>query len=394
MLPGRHRPMVSAISLITVSGVALGVFSLIVVLAILRGSYAQMVKELASLSPHITIVRNWRHSKSPFTTATLETVRSAPGVKAAMPWMMRTALFRAPGNKTRGKVLRVVGFDLREGPKVLPGLCRLSGGVVPGPGQILLNRNAYKLLGVTSGSRLLASFYPESLGPESLGAPVVHSLQVAGSFHTMGREHLAFMNLDDLCTVLRADEDGFYMVEAAVDVPESVDTVRLSLQERLGPGARILTWRDENLAFGDVLGITIRTMFVILFLLVVIAALNIVGTLVMVVMEKTREIGSLKAMGANQRQIGRIFLLHGLAVGCAGAVAGAVLGLFACYLLQNHVSLSFLAKLVRMERFPILVEPWWTALIVVSAVLIAVAAASYPAWKAARLDAAEALRYE
>ncbi|MCX7626164.1 MAG: FtsX-like permease family protein, partial [Candidatus Sumerlaeaceae bacterium] len=135
-------------------------------------------------------------------------------------------------------------------------------------------------------------------------------------------------------------------------------------------------------------------MFIILLLIVLVAAFNIVGTLIMVVIEKTREIGILKSMGATDESIMRIFLLQGLFIGGIGTAIGTVGGLAVCYLLQHHVRINVLSEAYLSDRIPILMDARWNILIVVSAILICLVTSLYPARQAAKLDPVEALRYE
>lgn len=387
--------MVSAISAITVCGVAVGVFSLIVTLAIMKGFYVEMLRRFVSLTPHVQITRASARPEMAFTSGTLQAVRSVPGVKAVMPWFDRTALLRAPGGRTKAKVIEIIAYDPDEGPKILPGLKEIGGDVRLDKGQILLYKKTMQVLGVTSGSKLMAAF-PESVSEKPRSAPVTRSLQVTGSLSLdiFEVDNEAFMNLDELRDMFHVKDSDIWRIAVALDDPDQAAVVKSVLKKRLGRKFRIVTWREQIGSFTEVLGTTQKVIFAIQLQLILVAALNIIGTLIMVVMEKTREIGSLKAMGASHRQIGRVFLLHGLSVGSAGTLIGGLLSMVACYLLKYHIKLTFFARLVGVDRFYVYVDPLWTMLIVLSAVLISLTASLYPARRAARLDPVEALRYE
>jgi lipoprotein-releasing system permease protein len=179
-----------------------------------------------------------------------------------------------------------------------------------------------------------------------------------------------------------------------VENPNEVEAVSTKLQEMLGEGILVTTWQTRNKALFDALVLEKWAMFIILLLIVLVAAFNIIGTLTMVVTDKTREIGILKSMGATEGAILRVFRNQGLFIGGIGTALGTIGGLLTCYILANHVRIPELQSAYMSDSIPVEIDPLMVVLIVFCAMLICLLASLYPARQAAKLDPVEALRYE
>jgi len=169
--------------------------------------------------------------------------------------------------------------------------------------------------------------------------------------------------------------------------------VAFNLQMALGGGYLVTSWEDENSAFFQSLTLKKFALFLILMLIVLVAGLNIIGTLILMVIEKTREIGILKAFGSSNRMIRRAFLYTGSFIGLLGTVAGVAFGLLGCWLLTIY-KFKMPPSVYNFDHLPILVKPWTIGVIVVSAMVVCTLASLLPAIQAARLDPVEALRHE
>jgi lipoprotein-releasing system permease protein len=170
--------------------------------------------------------------------------------------------------------------------------------------------------------------------------------------------------------------------------------VARDLQESLGYSFWVRDWKEMNQNLFSALKLEKITMFVILVLIIVVAAFNIIGTLILVVMEKGREIAILKAMGATKRSIGRIFMLEGLTMGLGGTVLGVLLGLALCYILANYQFVELPSSVYYVTTLPVRVQILDVVTICLAAVAVSFAATVYPAHRASELNPVEILRYE
>jgi lipoprotein-releasing system permease protein len=202
------------------------------------------------------------------------------------------------------------------------------------------------------------------------------------------------MSLDGARRLFLMEPDAVDTIHLMVRDPKAVREMRDKIQRGLGPGYSVTTWQERNPVLFSALQLEEWAMFIILLLIVLVAAFNIIGTLIMVVVEKTREIGILKSMGATRSAILRIFLYQGMMIGGVGTTLGAVGGILVCYVLKYHVKINILSEAYLSDRIPLLINPWMNALIVVCSMAICLGASLYPARQAAKLDPVEALRYE
>ena len=417
LLSGRHKALVSAITLISVAGVGLGVFALIVVLAVMEGFTSNLVEKVIGAYAHIEVARAREDSPMINTTETLARVRAMPGVKAASPVINAKSMvmYTDPDSgATRQNGLFIMGVDLDVEPEVTRFMENVTGNARPGPREIVMGVDAAAGLGlamkmpsrkdgsprpppiVSLGAKLLV-VAPRFENTPTGRSPLIRNATLAGVFQNGFPDTDAMMAYTSLETArnlfLLPDDyiDGLHLV---VDDPHRVDEVRDALINELGPDLLITSWPERNPILFDALRLEKWAMFIILLLIVLVAAFNIIGTLIMVVIEKTREIGILKSMGARESAIERIFLAQGFIIGGVGTALGTVGGLFVCYLLKYHIKLDIVSEAYLSDSIPILINPWTTLLVVVSSMIICVGAAVYPARQAARLDPVEALRHE
>lgn len=403
LFSGSHRALVSVITFISVAGVAVGVFALIVVLAVMEGFDANLTEKIMGAYAHMEIVPATANAPQINAEDMLKKLRAMPEVKAAGPVIMRQGLveYREGGPSSDGARRQtgmfVLGVDYNVEPQITSMMRKVKGEAKPTSESIVIGKNAlqktlYAPLGAT-----VTVWSPERR--EGPNGPViaVRQMQLAGAFETGFPETdsmMAYMSLEDARDLFLLPDDYVDGIHLVVHDVNKVGQVRDKIQKALGNEVSVMTWKERNPVLFDALQLEKWAMFIILLLIVLVAAFNIIGTLIMTVMEKTREIGILKSMGATQGTIMRIFIYQGVWIGAIGTATGGALGLFVCYLLKYHIKISILSEAYLTDRIPLLMNPWMEALIIVSAMLICLLASVYPARQAARLDPVEALRYE
>lgn len=399
LFSGQHKALVSAITIISIAGVAVGVFALIVVIAVMEGFDKNLVEKIIGAYAHIEVVRSTTDSPPIDPDKILPAIEKLPGVKAAGPVIMRQALIQIPpaeGEEPRQTAIFLQGVDLEREKHITKLMHKVEGKARPDHGEIVVGKKIAQRLFLPLGAKVTV-FSPVFVRTPTGGTALARNARVVGAFESGFPEADEMIAYTDLATaralflVPEHEVDGIHLI---VDDPEKVDRIKHAIQQVLGPHYNVTTWRERNPVLFDALVLEKWAMFIILLLIVLVAAFNIIGTLIMVVIEKTREIGILKSMGATEESIKRIFLLQGLFIGGIGTFLGSLLGLTTCYLLQHHVRIDILSEAYLSDRIPILMDARWNLLIVLSSLAICLATSLYPARQAAKLDPVEALRYE
>jgi lipoprotein-releasing system permease protein len=192
------------------------------------------------------------------------------------------------------------------------------------------------------------------------------------------------------------------VIEVKVDRPEGVDSQIAAMKQQFGSGYYFQSWKQRNQTFFTVLEVERTVMFIILSLIILVAALNIISGMMMLVKDKSRDIAVLRTMGATQNAMMRVFLITGASIGIVGTIAGFILGVVFCWniesirqFVQSLTGTTLMDPSVYyLTRLPAQIDPWETAFIVVMALALSIIATIYPSLRAARLDPVEALRYE
>ncbi|MEO5363534.1 MAG: lipoprotein-releasing ABC transporter permease subunit, partial [Magnetococcus sp. DMHC-8] len=334
----RTQHFISVITFLSMGGIALGVAALIVVLAVMTGFRETLQNQILGVTSHLTI-RSFTGEVSQFATV-LEIVGQTPGVSGAAPFISGQAMVQARG-RAIGVSMR--GVDIQQEKQVSDLAKNLTQGrmeQLAGFG-IILGKNLAANLGVTLGdpvTLMVATTNVTAMG----SMPRMKRFTVAGIFNSGMHEYdsaLAYIHLPDAQALLRMNQT-VTGIEVKTPDPESALSIHKILEQRLAHLARdeggfwIQNWMEMNHNFFRALRLEKATMFVILFLVVVVAAFNIVSSLIMSVMEKAQEIAILKTMGATARGIMTIFIINGGIVGLTGTLAGLGLGLALAYNLE------------------------------------------------------------
>ena len=403
----RRNRAISLNTFISVGGVTLGVAALIATLAVMTGFKEDLRDKIVGTNSHIVITNRTRDTLEDYTMV-LERVQTIPHVVAATPYILSQVLLTSGGN-VHGVILR--GIDpalegtvtdiqknLTQGsladldpPHPIAPPAESADGTLP-RGIIVGNELAARL-GTFLGDTIHVVSPTGKIGPIGI-IPKIRKFTVAGIFDSGMYEYDSSLAYISITTA----QDFFNMGDVVTGVQIRVDDIfgaaRIAdeIEEALGFPYLARDWMQLNKNLFSALQLEKIMMFIILILIVLVASFNIIGTLSMIVVEKSREIAILKTMGATRRDIMKIFMVDGLVIGGLGTAIGIPLGYLVCYLLQSFYTLP--SDIYYISYLPVKIQSLDVLLVSVSAVTISFIATLYPSWQAGRLNPSEALRYE
>jgi lipoprotein-releasing system permease protein len=398
-LRAKHRHgFISLISLISVAGITVGVIALIVVLAVYSGFTDGLRDQILGVNSHIIVQRLGGPIKD--YELIRDRILTTEKVTGATPYIYAQTLMSSSSGGN-GVVLR--GIDPQTAQNVV-GLARqmIKGSIddLVGDTQssrvpnIILGKNLANDLrvGVDDRVKLISPAGP--LTPMGI-IPKVKTCRISGIFETGMFEYdstLAYMSLAEVQNFLAID-DVAHGIEVAVDKKDlnRADQIATKITEKLGPGYIAKDWMMMNRNLFAAFKLEKIGMFIAMTMIILVAALNIISALVMVVMEKSKDIAILKSMGATSQAIMRIFFLQGMVIAIAGTALGVAGGLGLCDLLSRYQFIELPSNVYPMTTLPIKVLPLDVTIIAVSSIVITLLATLYPSWKAAAVQPAEVL---
>jgi len=400
----RKSTFISLITLISVAGVALGVMALIIVLAVMTGFEEDLKDKILGTNAHIVVLSGGGPMEN--YQGIIKRLQGMDGVVAATPFIYNQVMLSS-GRNVSGVVLR--GIEVATDVKVT----NLKKSMVQGsltdldvkgdkPG-LVIGKELAKNLGVIAGDTLDVISPMGNITPLGM-MPKLRRFRVVGVFNTGMFEYdstLAYVNLSEAQQFLDLGDAVTGIQLKVRDVYKTGELAR-KIDQTLGVRYHARDWMQMNKNILFALKTEKSVMFIILTLIVLVAAFGIASTLFMVVMEKTRDIAILKSMGATSRSIMKIFVFEGVIIGVFGTVIGVLSGLLIALNLEPIVGAVqkvtgfelFSKDVYYLDHFPSLVVPSDVILISVTAVAISFVATLYPSWAASRLSPAEALRYE
>ncbi|HEU4699797.1 MAG TPA: ABC transporter permease [Gemmatimonadales bacterium] len=400
----RSTRVASLNTVISTGGVAVGVMALIVVLGVMNGLRNDLRERILVANPHLRILTYGAGLRMDDWREALERIRKEPGVVAAAPEVITQSLVTTGHDYAEG--VQVMGFDPDTGRVSVTSLPRaLTKGDLrfqttkPGvDGGIILGARLASRLSVMPGDVVkLISPASTKVNP-ALGyaVPRFWVFEVTGLFDT------GMYQYDNQFVVMSRETaqrfaglgDAVSAIEVRVADPWKAPEVGQRLEAKLGYPYRALDWQTQNASLFSALELEKLAMGLIIFFIMVVAAFNIVGTLTMVVHDKTREIGILQAMGLTGPAIARIFLLQGAIIGLVGTTLGLVGGLAVSYVVDKSGWIRINPAVYFIDRLPVNVEASDVAIIVAGSLLMAVLATLYPSRSASRLTPVEAIRHE
>ena len=387
----KKSKFISIITLISVGGVLVGVAALVIVLSVMNGFETEVRSRIIGTTSHITVFSMEEEGMEDYTQV-ISQVEGMKGVVAASPFVFAKAAIASAkasdGIAVRGvlpqRELRVT----RIGESIKSGAFDLQGG-------ICLGTDLAEGLGVSVGDRVnLFSIGKEGLSP-GLAVPKITKFEVTGIFETGMYEYdsqLALISLDKAQKLFNLG-NRVSGVEVKVKNYYQAGKIADALDHLLGFPYYAVDWMHLHKNLFSWMKIEKWSMFLILCLIILVAAFNIISTLIMVVMEKTKEIGILKSMGATSQGIRRIFLFEGLVVGGVGATLGSGIGYALCWAQETFKIISLPSQIYFINSLPIDMHPLDFVAVALASLAICTAASLYPAYKAARLIPVEAIRY-
>ena len=393
----RKQTFIYIISIMSILGVAIGVGALVVVLGVYNGLTTDMRDKILGANAH-AIVMSYIPSAFENRSDLLERVRSVKGVTGATPFIYTEVMLSAGGG-VKGVVLR--GIDPQSAPAVLSMLRQMRTGSAAdlereGTPGLIIGEELAKRLGLGMGSRVnLLS--PSGQKTTSGYAPRVRPFEVVGIFKTGMFEYdssLGFVTLGASRDVLGLPENYLSGIELTVDDVYKADKISTLVSTELGSPFYVRSWMEMNANLFAALKLEKIGMFILLAMVVLIGSFSIVTTLVMLVMEKTRDIAIIMSMGATSGMIRRIFMFQGTIIGVIGTLLGYALGLSLGWLLKRYQFIKLPENVYTLDHLPIIITLSDVLIIGASAMLLCFLATLYPARQASRLQPAEALRYE
>jgi lipoprotein-releasing system permease protein len=397
-----RRGFVSFVAMISTVGLMLGVAVLIVVLSVMNGFERELRSRILSVTSHATLIGlegalpDWQGIRS--------LALKSPGVQHAVPYVEAQAMI-ANGSRVLGSAVRGIDPELeREATGLAQHLSdtRIED-LKAGSWSIILGTTLASELGVARGDELVVIVPEGSATPEGV-VPRMRRVTVIGTFESGMYEFdrgLALMHINDAARLYRLGGE-VTGIRLAIDDPGRAPEVVRELALALGGGYYVSDWTRNHANFFQSIELTKGMMFIILLIIVGVAAFNIVSTLVMIVKEKQGDIALLRTLGATPADILRTFAVQGVLIGLAGTIAGAALGILLAENVESIVrgieslfGVQFMdAKVYFMTDLPAYVEWADVGRVCGVAFVLCALATLYPAWRASRTQPAEALRHE
>ncbi|MCX7297802.1 MAG: lipoprotein-releasing ABC transporter permease subunit [Hyphomicrobiales bacterium] len=397
----RKEGFISVIAGFSFLGIVLGVATLIIVMAVMNGFRGELLDKILGLNGHLLI----QPLEKPLTDweEVAARVAAVKGIKLAAPIVEGQALASSPFN-AGGVLVRGIRLKDMEGlPSIVNNIRQGSLGGFDDAQGVAIGRRLSDQLSLRAGDNITLVAPRGAVTPMGT-TPRIKVYKVAAVFEIGMSEYdgaMVFMPLKEAQAYFNRSGD-VTAIEVYTDNPDKVAQYRKDVQDAAKRPIFMIDWRQRNATFFNALQVERNVMFLILTLIVLVAALNIVSGLIMLVKDKGQDIAILRTMGATQGAIMRVFLITGAAIGVVGTFFGFLLGVVVCLNIESiRQFMSWLTntelfspELYFLSRLPANMDTGETTAVVLMALILSLLATLYPSWRAARLDPVEALRYE
>jgi len=396
----RQEGFISVIAIFSLTGIALGVATLIVTMAVMNGFRAELLGRILGFNGHINVyaAQGGLTNYNDFAAQ----IKKLPGIVSAVP-TIQGQVMSTSGNQSSGALVRGLSLDDLKAQSLIAN--NLSPGALENfkDNNVIIGYRLAQTLGIRPGGSITL-ISPQGSATVFGTVPRIKTYTVAGTFNVSMYEFdsaFIFMPMETAQTYFNIDK-AVTSIEVKVADPDRVKAYDLEIFQALGGKVKLADWQQSNLSFFNAVEVERNVMFLILTLIILVAAFNIISSMIMMVKDKGRDIAILRTMGATRGSILRIFILAGASVGFVGTFFGFVIGVeFALHIeairqfIQSIIGTNlFSAEIYFLTQIPARVDPYEVGAVVGMAFGLSFLATIYPAWRAAQLDPVEALRYE
>ncbi len=396
----RQEGFISVIAWFSLLGIVLGVATLIIVMSVMNGFRTELLTRILGLNGHVTV---YDRQAPIFDYDQLAvSLGEIPSVLNVVPQLQGQVMAVVGGSATGALVRGVTKRSLVSREIIPKNLVVGSLENFDSSPSILIGSRLAQKLSVKIGQKIKL-LSPASQSTAFGSMPTIRSFKIEGLFNVGMFEYdssLIYMPLSQ-AQILFKTGNGVNAIEMTVTDPNKVDQIRATLSKITGEGRYAIDWKQKNSSFFNALQVERNVMFLILALIILVAAFNIISSMIMLVNDKRSSIAIMRTMGASKSMITRIFFISGASVGLVGTIIGTFLGLIFCWNIETIrkwlESLTgtnlFSAEIYFLSKLPAQVDPGDVILVVIMALFLSFSASIYPSWRAAKTNPVEALRY-